>query len=433
MDEVGIGLVGLGTVGSGVARILLDNAEVISLRTGRRVRLAQVVDLDPTLADPLGLPRDLVSQDIGAILDNPDIRVVVQVIGGLSPAREIMLKLLAGGKSVVTANKALLATHGRELFKAARKHGQSIAMEASVAGGIPILKALQQGLVANRIESISAIVNGTANYVLTQMTRQGLAYDEALRQAQSLGYAEADPALDVDGTDSAHKLTILASLAFDADVPLDRIRKQGIRQITQEDIGYADELGYVIKLLATAACDGDSIELEVSPRLVSKDRPMALVGGPFNAISVIGDAVGHTMYYGQGAGQMPTGSAVVADVIDTIMGQAGLVFGASPLWSERSRTLPIKTPEQLESRFYLRFVVEDRPGVLAAIARTLGDHRISITSVLQHESDEPGNGKAVPVVITTHRAVQANVLAAVDEINGQPFVTAATLCLRVQD
>jgi homoserine dehydrogenase len=433
MDEVAVGLVGLGTVGGGAARILLDNADVIAERIGTRIRLKRAVDLDLSLAEKVGVPPEIASNDIESILGDPEIGAVVQVIGGLTAAREIMKRILSAGKSVITANKALLATHGRELFETAREHGQSIAFEASVGGGIPIISALHHGLAANRIESISAIANGTANFVLSQMSEAGHDYDKAVRRAQELGYAEADPTMDVDGTDSAHKLVILAALAFGAETPLDQVRKQGITQISQGDVHYAAELGYAIKLLATGRCDDQTVELEVSPRLVHKSQPLAQVSGAFNAVSVVGDAVGPTMFYGQGAGRMPTGSAIVADVIDTVTGTAKIDFDGRGLWSGKAKPLRLTTPAEIASRFYLRFIVKDRPNVLAGIAGVLGSHNISLANVIQHPPDGCNGAGDVPLVIMTHQAVQADMMAAMAEIEDLPTVTDTSVCLRVEE
>jgi homoserine dehydrogenase len=352
--------------------------------------------------------------------------------GGIEPARKALLDLLDGGKDIVTANKALLAECGPELFDRAHQLGRSIAFEASVGGGIPIIAALTESLAANQITSISGILNGTSNFILTAMTENGETYEAALRRAQELGYAEPDPTLDVDGTDAAHKLSILAQLGFGCTVSTSRIVRQGINRLDARDVRYAGELGYVIKLLATARLANGSIELRVAPTLVRQHTPLAEVRGAYNAIQVVGDAVGDTLFYGRGAGQMPTASAVVADIIDTALGRAQLTFRTLRLWTDGGRTLPIAPPQQVYGRHFLRFMAADRPGVLGQIARVLGEHGISIASVIQHEPQDEHEGGPVPLVIMTHRATDAGITTAVTEIDRLGSVRPPSVCMRVE-
>ncbi len=326
------------------------------------------------------------------------------LVGGLEPARTYLLDLLAAGKDVVTANKALLAEHGPELFDRARQLGRSIAFEASVAGGIPIIANISTCLSANQIESIHAILNGTSNYILSQMEAEGTAYDQAVEQAQKLGFAEADPSMDVDGSDAAQKLAILAHLAFGARVSWHDIPRRGIDTLDQADLRFAKELGYRIKLLAVARLNADGLELHVSPTLVRAGTPLAEVRGAYNAISVVGDAVGRVFYSGLGAGQMPTTSAVVADIIDMVAGRAQITFRLLELWSKQTARVPASDFAHVAGRYYLRFNVEDRPSVLAEIASILGRHDISIASVIQHEADEQSG--VVPLVIMTHQTTE---------------------------
>jgi homoserine dehydrogenase len=433
MKTAKVAIIGFGTIGSGTARLLLDHAERISRQVGRKVELAKVVDADLTRPRNIRLPDGLLTDDLDCVIDDPEIEAVVELIGGLEPARSIVLKLLDSGKNVITANKALLAEHGPELFARARKRGRSIAFEASVAGGIPIIAAIGQSLAANRIESIHAILNGTSNFILTQMEEQDKEYAASVAEAQRLGYAEANPAMDVNGSDAAQKLAILAHLAFGARVDWKQIPRVGIDAVEVADLRYAKELGYSIKLLAVAKLVPEGLELHVTPTLVRHGTPLAEVRGAFNAVEVIGDAVGRVFFHGQGAGQMPTASAVVADVIDTLLGRAAVTFRALDLWStEHPQAVALRDPAKVRDRFYLRFRVEDRPGVLAELAGILGKHGISIASVIQHETGGQSDGIA-PLVIMTHAAPEGDIndaLAAIDQLS---CVRRGTVRLRVRD
>ncbi|HXG08627.1 MAG TPA: homoserine dehydrogenase [Gemmataceae bacterium] len=416
-QPLNIALIGCGTVGGGVVRLLLEQSERLAARAGRPLALRRVVVRDPAKPRSVPLPRELLTTDLEAVLKDPTIDVGVELVGGTDWTRRAVLSLLAAGKHVVTANKALLAQHGAEVFEAARRHGRTVAFEASVAGGIPIIAALSQSLAANQILSLRAILNGTSNFILTGMTEYGRSYTEALADAQRRGYAEADPTLDVDGTDAAHKLAILAQIAFGVTVPADAIERRGIAHLHEMDIRYAKELGYTIKLLAEAWLDGKELALHVSPVLLRHLTPLAQVRGAYNAIHVVGDAVGDTLYYGQGAGQMPTASAVVADLIDLAVGRAQQTFRTLRLWSGNGSGIRLRPSTAVRSRFYLRALVCDRPGVLAEIARELAQQQVSIASVIQHEALEEHEGDTVPLVIMTHTVLTGNFRAALANIN----------------
>ena len=434
MDRVAVGLLGLGTVGGGVARLLAERSDRIARRVGRRVDVKWAVVRDVKRDREVTLTRDRIVSDPRVILDDPEVAVVIEVMGGVDLAFDWTCRALAAGKDVVTANKALLAERGAELFAVARRHGRAIAFEAAVGGGIPIVQALGVGLAANQVTSIAAIVNGTCNFILTAMGRDGLPYDQALAQAQQLGYAEADPTMDVDGTDTAHKLAVLAQLAFGASVTTRDISRAGIDRLQPADIAYAAELGSVVKLLALADLSEDGLTLRVGPTLVRRGTPLADVQGPYNAVRVVGDAVGDTLFYGRGAGAMPTASAVVGDLIDVLVGRAALTARALDLWSDPAHGPMLAPPDQVRSRYYLRFSIADRPGVIAAIARVLGDHRISIASLIQHDpGDDATPTTPVPLVMMTHHAITAHLRAALAEIDRLDVVKLSTICLAVQD
>jgi homoserine dehydrogenase len=433
MEPFGIALLGCGTVGGGVARLLLEQKDRLAARAGRPLVLRRVVVRDPARVRAVPLPPELVTTDLRKILEDPEVQAVVEVVGGTDWARRSVLDLLAAGKHVVTANKALLALHGEEVFAAARRHGRAVAFEASVAGGVPIVAALAQNLAANQILALQGILNGTCNFILTGMSQDGRSFAEAMAEAQRLGYAEADPTLDVDGTDAAHKLAILAQIAFGVTVPLSAIKRQGIRGLQQVEIRFARELGYTIKLLAEAWLLQGQLALHVSPVLLRHQAPLAQVRGPYNAIQVVGDAVGDTLYYGRGAGQMPTASAVVADLIDLAVGRAQRTFQTLRLWSGGTNHLTLRSAATVPSRYYLRLLVEDRPGVLAEIARLLAEHQISISSVIQHEALEDGQDGSVPLVIMTHTVTTGTFGQAAAEIDRLGCVAAPGVYFPVAD
>ncbi len=426
MEPIGIGLIGCGVVGTGVAQLLLEQPERLSARADRPLILRRVVVRDPTKKRDVALPPGIVTTDLRSVLSDPTIQVAVELAGGVDFARQAVIDLLNAGKDVVTANKALLATHGVEIFDTARRNGRAIAFEASVAGGVPIIAALAQSLAANQILSLQGIVNGTCNFILSRMC-DGCEYDEALKEAQDLGYAEADPTLDVDGSDSVHKLIILSQVAFGVTVPVSAVDRRGITEIKQLDLGYGKELGYTIKLLAEAWHNQHELALHVSPVLVKDHTPLSQVRGAYNAIHVMGDAVGDTLYYGRGAGRMPTASAVVADIIDLAVGRAQRTFQTLRLWSGNGHNLTVRRSETVRSRFYLRTMVRDAPGVLGEIAHELAKHSISISSVIQHEALDDQEGNLVPLVIMTHTAMTGAFRAALAEIDRLECVSAPSV------
>jgi homoserine dehydrogenase len=432
VEKTKVAIVGLGTVGSGVARLLVDYGDRAARHAGRAIGLERVVVQDLKKERDYKLPASLLSDDLSTITNDREITAVAHLVGGLEPARSILVALLESGKDVVTANKALLAEHGPELFDLARELGRSIAFEAAVAGGIPIIANISQCLSANQIESLTAILNGTSNYILTQMEERGADYAGALAEAQRLGYAEADPTMDVDGTDTAQKLAILAHLAFGARVHWRDIPRQGIDGLEVIDIKNAKELGYRIKLLAVAELARDGLELHVSPTLVNVGTPLAEVRGAFNAIRVVGDAVGPVFFHGLGAGRMPTASAVVADLIDTVVGRTAITFRTLELWSQREARVALRDPKKIVGRFYLRLNVEDRPGVMADITGVLGRRGISIASVIQREppSDEQA---VVSLVIITHDTLESATVSAIDEIDRLQCVRPGSVRMRILD
>jgi homoserine dehydrogenase len=432
METTKVAIVGLGTVGTGVARLLLEHGDRFARHAGRALKLEKAVVHD--LAKPRGveLPAGVLTDDLAEVTGNREIKAVVHLVGGLEPDRTIMLKLLESGKDVITANKALLAEHGPELFDRARELGRSIAFEASVAGGIPIVAAIGQCLSSNEILSLHGILNGTCNFIISQMDGLGTSYDDALREAQRRGYAEADPTLDVDGSDAAQKLSILAHLAFGARVHWRDIPREGIQNLNSADLKFARELGFRIKLLAVGQLVADQVELHVAPQLVRIGSPLSDVRDAYNAVRVVGDAVGKVWFHGLGAGQMPTASAVVADLIDTVVGRTAITFRTLELWSQRPARVAPRDFGMAASRFYLRFDVDDHPGVLSEITGVLGRHGISIASVIQHEPSDEGAG-VVPLVIMTHVTTQGAVARAVAEIDKLKSVRGRSVRIRVHD
>jgi len=430
-EECNIVLVGCGTVGGAVARLLTRQAEHLTRRVGVSLRLRAIVEADFTHARELSLDEDLFCPDLAQALSRHPTDVVVELVGGTTAAHDIVTCALKAGKAVVTANKALLAHHGPELWALARQQGTCIGFEASCAGAIPIIAALTGQLAADRIEALYGIVNGTCNYILTAMTQRRQSYAEALSEAQQRGLAEADPALDVSGADSAHKLAILAALAFARRIDLERVHVEGIDHLQLQDVRYGQELGYVIKLLAIARRQEEGLSLRVHPAFISTRHPLAWVTGPFNAVSVYADNAGHTMYYGRGAGGRPTAAAVVADIISIALGNARERFQHLKLWPDRCPQAEQLDIRSVRCRYYLRLQVADRPGVLGTIAKVLGDHDISISSVLQHEPRSDEQSQGVPVVITTAEALQADLDAALSIINNHPTVKAPCVCIRM--
>jgi homoserine dehydrogenase len=443
LDALGIAIIGCGTVGGGVADVLLRQKERLAARAGRPLVLRHVVVRDLNKPRDVAIPKELVGTDSAAAIHDPNVHVVVELIGGTTTAKKVVLDALAAGKHVVTANKALLADAGHEIFEAARKAERAVCFEAAVAGGVPIIRALGESLAANQVTAIQGILNGTSNFILTAMAEHGMTYAAALAEAQKRGYAEADPTLDVDGSDAAHKLAILAQIAFGVAAQPHEIERHGIDTLDAMDIRFADELGYTIKLLAEAwtaqeskvgkssghqvtnagprledlkTCDVKTVALHVAPVLLRHTDLLAQVRGAYNAILVKGDIVGETLYQGPGAGRGPTASSVLADLIDLGVGRAQRTFAAAQLWSKANRGFAIEPAERVRSRFYLRLLVADKPGVLADVTRILADEQISISSVVQHEAAE-NSGGPVPLVIVTHYAETGRFKAALAKIN----------------
>jgi len=431
-----IAIVGLGNVGTGVAKILTQHPERIQQRAGRAIEITKAVVRDLKKPREIELAAGVLTDDLQAVIRDPKIQVAVELMGGIHPAREVVLALLEAGKDVVTANKALLCEHGDEIFAAAKRLGRTVCFEAAVAGGIPIIAAVGQSMAANQIIGIQAILNGTTNYILTEMLFRGQSYADALRDAQKLGYAEADPTLDVNGTDAAQKLGILAQLAFGTKVAATEFHVSGIDKLEQVDIKYATDLGYVIKLLASVKLVGNRLEMSVRPTLIRQDQPIAQVHGPFNAILLDGDVVGNVWYSGRGAGQLPTASAVTADIIDLAIGRAQLTFSQLDLW-RRTPEFPLIDASAAASRYFLRLSVEDRPNVMAEVTGVLGRNGISLASVIQPESPEvDADSQAVPIVpliIMTHRTTAGNLAAAERELDRLGSVRSPRMVLAVAD
>lgn len=425
-----VGIIGFGTVGTGTARILLSQQKDFERKLGFPVVLKRIADLDTKRDRGIKLKEGMLINDAGAILDDPDIDIVVELIGGIHPAKEITLEAVKKKKHVVTANKALLAQEGSDIFRAAKKNQVDIGFEASVAGSIPIIKVVRESLIGNRILSIYGIINGTANYILTKMTEEGLDFETALKEAQELGYAEADPTFDIEGVDSAHKLAILASLAFGIPFSFNKIYTEGITGITPLDIQFAAELGYRIKLLAIAKRTGKDIEVRVHPTMLPEDYLISSVNGVFNAIFVEGDAAGESLYYGKGAGEMPTGSAVVSDIIDI---SRNIRTGAKDRLQsfdvpEKNRPAVMKM-EDVRTKYYLRLSAIDKPGVLSRISGILGSHNISIESMIQKGRKKE---KAVPLVMMIHEAREKDMVRAMKEIKRLNTVSGNPMYIRVE-
>jgi homoserine dehydrogenase len=433
MKPINVGLLGIGTVGGGTWDVLNRNADEIQRRAGRAIRISVVADKDQKRAKSVVKGKARVVGDAFSVVRGKDVEIVVELIGGTTIAKDLVLEAIRHGKHVVTANKALLATHGNEIFAAAQKKGVMVAFEASVAGGVPIIKALREGLAANRIEWIAGIINGTSNFILSEMRDKGLAFDTALQDAQKRGYAEADPTFDIEGVDAAHKLTILSALAFGIPMQFKKAYTEGIARLTKADIQYAEELGYRIKLLGITKRNDSGIELRVHPTLVPARRLIANVEGVMNGILVKGDAVGATMYYGAGAGALPTASAVVADLVDVTrlitadpeQRVPHLAFQPDRLSSEK-----ILGIGEVETACYLRMRVHDKPGVLADITRTLAASKISIEAMVQKE---PGAGeRQVDIVLLTNRAIEKNVNQAIAKIERLPTVVGKVTRIRME-
>jgi len=434
MKNVKIGLIGFGTIGAGVVRILTENADVIQQRLGATLQIGKIADLDITTDRGVRVEKGVLTTNVDEVLDDPDIEIVIELIGGYEPARSFLLKALQNGKHVVTANKALLAKHGEEIFSAADEKGLGIGFEAAVGGAIPIIRSIREAFAASRFSAIEGIVNGTANYILSKMSDENCDFQTALQEAQEKGYAEADPTFDIEGVDSAHKIAILTRLAYGAPISLEEITVQGITNITPEDIECAREFGYRIKLLAISKFDGDSIDVRVHPAMIPVDHPMASVNGVLNAIRVCDDLMEENILVGHGAGSLPTGSAVVGDVMEIVRNSlvgVGTRVPAQSFQKANVKPIPLKGMDEIEAEYFLRFRVRDVPGVLAKISGILGNHSISIESMIQRGRDD--NGKGVPLVMMIHRSNEKNVQNALIEVDRLDVVCEKSNLIRVEN
>jgi len=434
MKPINVALLGIGTVGGGTFTVLERNQDEIARRAGRPIRITTVADKNLARIQEVTQGRCRATDDAFSVVADPDIDIVVELIGGCGVAKDLILKAIANGKHVVTANKALLAMHGNEIFAAAQARGVMVAFEAAVAGGIPIIKALREGLTANRIEWIAGIINGTTNFILSEMRDKGLGFDEVLREAQRLGYAEADPTFDIEGIDAAHKLTIMSAIAFGVPMQFDKCYTEGISRLTREDIRYAEELGYRIKLLGITKRTARGVELRVHPTLIPARRLIANVEGVMNAVLVKGDAVGATLYYGRGAGAEPTASAVVADLVDVTRLHTADPEHRVPHLAfrpDRLSDLPMLPIGEVETAYYLRMRVEDKPGVLADITRILADQHISIDAMIQKE---PAQGeRQANIIMLTHQTLEKNVDAAIALIERLPTISGKVTRIRLEE
>ncbi len=433
MKQLNVGILGLGTVGGGTYTVLKRNAAEITRRTGVHIKVVQVADKNTTRINELTNGEVNVTDDAFAVVSNPEVDVVVELIGGYTIAKDLILKAIENKKHVVTANKALIAVHGNEIFSAAQKMNVMVAFEAAVAGGIPIIKALREGLTANRNEWVAGILNGTTNYILTEMRDKGLAYQDVIGEAQRLGYAEADPTFDVEGIDAAHKLVIMSAIAFGMPLKFNEAYTEGITKLQQADIGYAEELGYNVKLLGIAKRTQSGVELRVHPTLIPAKRLVANVDGAMNAVVVQGDAVGPTLYYGAGAGAEPTASAVIADLIDIARLKDVSPSQRTPFLSyqpEHVQDLPVVAIDDVETAFYIRLKATDKPGVMAAITKILADLKISIDAMIQKEPATDTN--EADIVILTHATLEKNMNLAIDEIESLPAVVGEIVKIRME-
>jgi len=433
MNPVKIGLLGLGTVGGGTATVLKRNAKEIARRAGRGIIVDYIATLEPERADELGISDLRITQNAFDVVNDPDISIVVELIGGYSPAKELVLQAIENGKHVVTANKALIAVHGNEIFAKAQEKGVMVAFEAAVAGGIPIIKALREGLAANNIEWLAGIINGTGNFILTEMHDKGRDFDDVLAEAQALGYAETDPSFDIEGIDAAHKLSILSSIAFGIPLQFEKTYTEGISKISREDVTYAAELGYNIKHLGIARRTEAGVEQRVHPTMIPKTRLIANVNGVMNAILINGDAVGHTLYYGAGAGDEPTASAVVADIIDVVRVLTTDPENRVPHLAFQPDLLadtPILPMESIETAFYLRMCALNHAGVIAKVTKILGEKNISIEAFIQKEPAQDAD--KANIILLTHRVNEGDMNAAIKEIEALDVICGEVMRIRVE-
>ena len=435
MNDIKVGLIGFGNIGAGVVRLLRENADVIRNKVGTGIVLKRIADLDITSDRGVEVDPSVLTTDVNEIFNDPEISVVIELIGGYEPAKSFVLKAIEKGKHIVTANKALLALHGNDIYSAAARKGVEVQFEASVGGGIPVLTAIKSNLAANRFGSVFGIMNGTCNYILTRMTQEGADFTEMLQAAQELGYAEPDPTFDIEGVDTAHKLAVLVSLCFGTNIDFNSIYTEGITGISSLDVKFARDFGYRIKLLAIGKLIDGQVEARVHPTMIPLHNPLADVNGVFNAIRLTGDFVGPVMFYGRGAGQNPTASAIVGDLIGLARSmQAGAGRRMSPLGflDYAIADLPIKPMAEIVSKYMLRFSALDKPGVLGSIAGSLGMHGISIESMVQtaHEADDT---TPVPIVIMTHEASEGSVRQALSEIDQLDIICQKTVFIRIED
>jgi len=433
MKNINIGLIGFGTIGCGVIKLLQDNEKLIEKKLGARLMLRKIADIDITASRPVRVNKNILTTDAREIIQDENIDIVIELMGGYEPARTFILEAIAQGKQVVTANKALLAMHGNEIFSIAEKKKIDIGFEASVGGTIPIIRTLKESLIANNIKSIYGIMNGTANFILTKMTDEGKDFAVVLKEAQKLGYAEADPTYDIEGVDTAHKLAITLSLAYGCKVNLNDIYREGISEISQQDIIFARELGYRIKLLAIAILHDGMVEARIHPTMINSGHLLANVNRNYNAFHLIGDASGPVFLYGQGAGMMPTASAVVSDIIDISRNILKNVTGCVPLRTQKEKTMDninLMPMDNIDTKYYFRFSAVDRPGVLSKISGILGENNISIATVIQKARKEEG---AVPVVMTTYKAKEKNIRKALKKIDKLDILLDKTILIRIED
>ncbi|MBP7765270.1 MAG: homoserine dehydrogenase [Syntrophaceae bacterium] len=433
MKKISIGLIGLGNIGTGVVKLLQQNEKLITQKLGARLVLKKIADINITSPRGIKIDRSLLTKDARDILNDPDISIVIELMGGYEPARTFVLEAIQNGKHVVTANKAMLATYGNEIFPAAQHRGVDVGFEASVGGTIPIIKTLKEALVANKINSIVGIMNGTCNFILTKMTDEGKPFDVVLKEAQDLGFAEADPTFDIEGIDTSHKMAIVLSLAYGKKVNLKKIYLEGITKISALDIAFAKELGYRIKLLAIGMLKGEAVEARIHPTMIESEHLLANVNRNYNAFHLVGDASGPVFLFGQGAGMMPTASAVFSDIIDCARNVLHGISGRVPLRSINEtgmkdiRLIPM---DDIETKYYFRFSVLDRPGVLSKISGILGRHNISLATVIQKAREEAG---PVPIVMTTYKAREKDVREALKKIDRLDVVKDKTVIIRIED
>ena len=433
MKSINIGLIGLGNIGTGVVKLLLQNEALITQKLGAKLVLKKIADINVTSSRGVKIPKNLLTTNALDVINDPEISIVIELMGGYEPAKTFVLAAIKNGKHVVTANKALLATYGNEIFPAAQKRGVDVGFEASVGGTIPIIKTLKESLVANHINSIVGIMNGTCNFILTKMTDEGKPFDVVLKEAQKLGFAEADPTFDIEGIDTSHKMAIILSLAYGKRVKLKDIYLEGISKISGKDIAFAKELGYRIKLLAIGMLKGDAVEARIHPTMIPAGHLLANVNQNFNAFHLMGDASGPVFLFGQGAGMMPTASAVFSDILDSARDVMLGISGRVPLRSISEtaiKDIKLIPMDNIETKYYFRFSVLDRPGVLSKISGILGKNDISIATVIQKATEEEG---AVPIVMTTYRAKEKNVRQALKKINKLDVIRNKTMIIRIED